>query len=81
MFEKIYRLCNEKEYFTCGSSTQYNLMFDMARERKPAHDIALVIWICSDNADLSVIEQEINEIYKEVCGNSEIQSLPDDVIS
>lgn len=80
MFEEIYRLCNEKDYFTCGSSSQYNKMFDMARKGKPAHDIALAIWLCSENKDLDVIEHEINAIYEKIHGKDVKQSLPDNVI-
>lgn len=63
MFEDLYNLCNEKRYFTCGSSAQYQKMFDMAEQGANHHDIALVIWICSDNKEFEVIEKEVREIF------------------
>ena len=47
----VYRLCNVNDWFTCGTVSQYNKMFDMVRENRPIHDIALVIWFCSDGRD------------------------------
>ena len=76
MYEKLYRLCNQKGYFTCGSSEQYSKMFDMAEHGATAHDVALVIWICSNDKELETIENEVSEIYREQAVNS----LPSDVI-
>lgn len=59
---KLYRLCNEKEYFTCGALEQYEKMFSLAENGASAHDIALVIWLCSDDKDLSVIEEEVSAL-------------------
>ncbi len=41
MVNKIYRLCNEKGYFTCGSSDQYKKMFELVNQCADVHDIAL----------------------------------------
>ena len=76
MFGDLYNLCNEKRYFTCGSSNQYQKMFDMAEQGATAHDVALVIWICSDNKELKVIENEVKEIFDAHAVNS----LPSDII-
>ena len=58
----IYNLCNKKQYFICGSVRQYDHMFEMIDNDAPVHDIALVIWICSEDADLNTIESEIKQI-------------------
>lgn len=76
MREKLYRLCNQKGYFTCGSSEQYAKMFKMAEQGATAHDIALVIWICSNNKELETIENEVSEI----CRTQAANSLPSNVI-
>lgn len=60
----LYQLCNEKEWFTCGTSRQYNAMFDMVRERAPITEIATVIWICSENVDKDEIISELNKINR-----------------
>ena len=56
------QLCIENDYFTVGSCEQYEKMFEMAEGGSPAHDIALVIWICSTDASLSIIEQQVGTI-------------------
>lgn len=76
MREKLYRLCNQKGYFTCGSSEQYAKMFEMAEQGATTHDIALVIWICSNNKELETIENEVSEICRAQAANS----LPSNVI-
>lgn len=47
-FSGVYALCNKHRWFTHGSNSQYERMFNMVEEGKPVHEIALVIWICSD---------------------------------
>lgn len=63
---EIYDLCVEKRYFTSGSNEQYQQMFNMAEDEAFSdRDVAIVIWICSSNADLATVEKEIAEIRKE----------------
>lgn len=64
MQKKLYDLCVEKNYFTCGDNMQYMRMFELARSGAPAHDVALVIWICSDNIDLDEIENEVRKVME-----------------
>lgn len=45
---KVYELCNKHRWFTHGTNSQYDRMFDMVRQSFPVHDIATAIWICSD---------------------------------
>ena len=60
----IYELCNKNQWFTCGTSTQYEKMFDYVREAKidsimisdKISKLATMIWICSDD---SFTEEEI----------------------
>lgn len=56
MVMEIYRLCNVNDWFTCGTNRQYERMFQMVREGKPIHEIALAIWLCSDGEELETIE-------------------------
>ncbi len=64
MVNEIYRLCNRKGYFTCGSAEQYKKMFELVNECAPIHDVALIIWICSDDKDLEVIERELESLVE-----------------
>lgn len=52
--EDLRSLCIRENWFTCGSTKQYEKMFQMNAEGSSLTDIALVIWICSD--DVSKIE-------------------------
>lgn len=64
----IYQLCNQKQWFTCGTVRQYDMMFDFVREAnicasdtEKIQKLATMIWICSDDKS----EEEIfNAIYE-----------------
>ena len=58
----VYMLCRKNEWFTCGSMRQYGKMFDMVDKGEAVHDIALVIWICSDDVPFEQIETALTEI-------------------
>lgn len=61
--EDVYTLCNEKQYFTCGTNRQYERMFDMVRNGDPLPYIAQAIWLCSDDdADIKEITRELMEL-------------------
>lgn len=53
----VYELCNEHQWFTCGTNSQYEKMFDFVREANidslmidyKISELATVIWICSDD--------------------------------
>lgn len=47
--EKVYQLCNENQWFTCGSCEQYDKLFLMVEEQAPITEMATVIWLCSDD--------------------------------
>lgn len=61
--DKMYRLCNKKQYFTCGSHAQYDKFFQMVRERKSLDSIARVLWVCSNE------KFTFEEIYKDCYDN------------
>lgn len=67
MHDKIYRLCNQKRYFTCGTNSQYELMFRMSTDQDfSPRDVAVLIYGCSDDADLGTIQRQIEEIWNEI---------------
>lgn len=78
MFDELRNLCITNNYFTCGSSRQYNRMFEMADNGAPVHDIALIIWVCSYDADMRKIEEQVAEIF--AMHKIESDVLPSDVI-
>lgn len=46
--DQVYLLCNEYQWFTCGTNDQYYKLFTMVREKAPIEEVATVIWLCSD---------------------------------
>lgn len=70
----VYELCNKNQWFTCGTNSQYEKMFDYVREENiKASDtdkirkLATIIWICSDD---EITEDEIyNALYKQALEN------------
>ena len=47
--DQVYALCNEHQWFTCGSNNQYDKLFVMIEEKAPIEEVATVIWLCSDD--------------------------------
>ena len=47
--DQVYALCNEHQWFTCGSNDQYEKLFIMINEKAPIEEVATVIWLCSDD--------------------------------
>ena len=66
--EKLYRLCNRENYFTCGSNRQYDRMFTISTDPKfSVREVAILIFMCSDDgADLDTIEKQVQEIYDDI---------------
>ena len=61
--DRIYRLCNQKNYFDNGSPTQYEMMLDMTTEEDVSvRDVAIMIWTCSTTANLEEVEKELQDI-------------------
>jgi len=52
--DRLYKLCNQNRWFDHGTVTQYQLLFDKLDEGASTHDLALLIWICSDTAEWTV---------------------------
>ena len=46
--DRLYKLCNKYQWFTHGSNQQYSDLFEMLEHDFSTHDLAMVIWICSD---------------------------------
>lgn len=55
---KLYALCNKYQWFTYGDISQYERMFWKNDNGGTLEEIALIIWLCSQNAT----EAEILEI-------------------
>lgn len=53
--DKLRELCIKNNWFTCGSNSQYEKLFQANKDRFTADQIATIIWVCSDNADRNTI--------------------------
>ena len=65
-FEDLYRLCNEKNWFTRGSNSQYSDMFDMAKDLEAftIRDLSMVIWICSEGFSPNDIQSQLEPLVR-----------------
>ena len=61
--ERMYKLCNRHSWFTAGSTNQYMELFDLVDAKASIHDMAMVIWICSDRDRWSI--EEIQKLLDE----------------
>lgn len=69
--EKIRELCIKKNWFTCGNNDQYEKLMVMSTSKYPSttytlRDLAIVIWICSEDASLREIETELENLKREL---------------
>ena len=62
-YERLYKLCNEHQWFTNGDVSQYNDMFEARDNGATTHDLAVMIWICSDRSKWTV--ESIQKILDE----------------
>ena len=54
-------ICISNKWFTEGSNSQYNKLFELNDDGADLDQLSLVIWLCSDSEKWSE-----NEIYKEL---------------
>ena len=63
--ETLRALCIKNNWFTCGSNSQYDKLFDMNEHGCSVDELALVIWICSDETfSREQIKQELQDKSK-----------------
>lgn len=46
--EEVKRYCIVNNLFTCGCNNQYEKMLNLVDMQYPLHDIATIIWACSE---------------------------------
>ena len=46
---KMFRLCRENAWFTCGTDEQYEKLFYALEMKAPLEEIVTIIWLCSDD--------------------------------
>lgn len=63
--DSLIKFCVQKNWFTCGTCEQYMKMFDMNREKKPLEEIALVIWLCSEDVTREEVQKDLEELKED----------------
>lgn len=53
--DQLRELCIKNKWFTCGSTAQYDKLFEGNTNGFTPMEIATIIWICSDNTDRNTI--------------------------
>lgn len=53
--EKLRNLCIENGWFTCGDYSQYEKLFYANEHGFSLEEIAIILWLCSDDCLLSNI--------------------------
>ena len=65
--DELRNLCIRKNWFTCGSNSQYNKLFYTNRTGYSIDEIATIIWLCSDEEQccrLDILE-ELKAVHEE----------------
>lgn len=62
---EIRSLCIKKDWFTNGTTTQYERMFDRVCDGADIDEIATIIWVCSENVTKEEIIKELLPVKKE----------------
>lgn len=55
----LYRLCNDNNYFTNGTNSQCEKLFTANENNASKKELALIIWVCSDNVSIEEIEAKL----------------------
>lgn len=64
--EAVRRYCVANDLFTVGGNEQYSKMLDALETQLPLHDIATIIWICSDtDKHADEIENDLRQLALE----------------
>ena len=56
---EVRSLCIKNDWFTCGSNSQYERMFEKVREGADVEEVATIIWVCSENVTKEEIIKEL----------------------
>lgn len=67
---ELRELCIKNNWFTGGTCSQYEKLFELNQKPVNVKDIALVIWLCSNEADMNEIHNklvEAKDAYHERC--------------
>ena len=67
-FEALRRACIDNDWFTDGSNSQYEKLFDLNDAGASIKDLSLVIWVCSENVTREEILETLLNIQDRLIG-------------
>ena len=59
----LYNLCNKHQMFTAGSNSQYDKMFELAKDGITQNELAIILFACSDKINLETINEWIAPLF------------------
>ena len=59
--QAMHTICNKYNWFTAGDNEQYSKLFEMTRGGAEIHELALIIWICSEDKTIREIEYTLQQ--------------------
>ena len=90
--EDLRVLCIQEDWFTSGTNSQYEKLFDLNREGASLEELALVIWICSSDVSREeVLKKLMDKCFRnctveryqraiqKIGGAEKLLALPEDV--
>ena len=75
--DELRMLCIRKNWFTCGSNSQYDKLFYANENGCPIEEIATIIWLCSDEDCRRDILEELTVAHEEYLESIAEQQIAD----
>ena len=76
--DELRSLCIRKNWFTCGSNSQYDKLFYANVTGCPIEEIATIIWLCSDeDCRRSDVLEELKAVHEEYLESIAEQQIAD----
>ena len=75
--DELRNLCIRKNWFTCGSNSQYDKLFYANGTGCSIDEIATIIWLCSDDCKREDILHELKAAHEEYLESIAEQRIAD----
>lgn len=66
--DELRSLCIRKDWFSCGSTEQYNKLFYANENGGTLEEIATIIWVCSDDVSPREVLEELKTVQEYYIG-------------
>ena len=70
--EKLRNLCIRHHWFEHGTNLQYDRLFQFNSQGASLHELALIIWVCSDDSVENIERTIFEEVKKNQQSNTEL---------